>query len=149
MAHIGCNSCFHFGLSGIFRSTFLQPVNSCKKLNLKLSYKTQPHKTPYEILQFEEKLLPLQRSNVQAMLLQSEKVSEINFTAIWRPKIRKISLRCPPWEHFMEIVIYANSKETQYLAKNSCREKCLGKNLATLFPFTPSLTAQKIKISKQ
>ena len=49
----------------------------------------------------------------------------------------------------MEIVIYANSKETQSLAKNSCREKCLGKNLATLFPFTPSVTAQKIKISKQ
>ena len=82
------------------------------------------------------------------MLLQSEKVSEINFPAIWRPKIQKISLRCPPSERFMEIAIYANSKETQSLAKNSCRQNCLDKSLATLFPFTP-LTAQKMKISKQ
>ena len=37
----------------------------------------------------------------------------------------------------MEIVIYANSKETQSLAKNSCRQKCLHKSLATVFPFTP------------
>ena len=29
MALVGCNCCFHFGLSGIFPSTFLQPVNSC------------------------------------------------------------------------------------------------------------------------
>ena len=48
----------------------------------------------------------------------------------------------------MEIVIYASSKETQSLVKkNSCRQKCLDKSLATLFPFTP-LTAEKMKISK-
>ena len=131
-----------------FSKHFSTTSKQLRKLNLKLSYKTQPHKTPYEILQFQEKLQPLQRNNVQAMLLQSEKVLEINFPAIWRPKIQKISLRFPPWKHFMEIVIYANSKETKSLAKNSCRQKCLDKNLATLFPFTP-LTARKMKISKQ
>ena len=36
------------------------------------------------------------------MLLLSERVSEINFPAIWRPKIQKNSLWCAPWEHFME-----------------------------------------------
>ena len=36
------------------------------------------------------------------------------------------------------LLIYANSKETQSLAKNSCRQKCLDKSLATLFPFTPN-----------
>ena len=30
MAHDRCNSYFHFGLSGIFPSTFVQPVNSRK-----------------------------------------------------------------------------------------------------------------------
>ena len=91
MAHDGCNYYFHFGLWGIFPSTFLQPVNA--------------HKTPYEILQFQQKLLLLQKNDVQAMLLQSERVSKINFPAIWRSKIQKISLWYPPWEHFMEIVI--------------------------------------------
>ena len=47
----------------------------------------------------------------------------------------------------MEIIIYANIKETQSL-ENSCTQKCLDKSLAISFPFTP-LTAQKMKISKQ
>ena len=44
-----------------------------------------------------------QTKDVQAMILQSKRVSEIYFPAIWRPKIHKNSLWCPPWEHFMEI----------------------------------------------
>ena len=36
------------------------------------------------------------------------------------------------------LLVYTNSKETQSLAKNSCRQKCLYKILATLFPFTPN-----------
>ena len=82
------------------------------------------------------------------MLLQPDRVSEINFPSIWRPKIKKISLWCPPWEHFMETIIYASIKETQSLEKNSCTQKYLDKSLAISFPFTP-LTAQKMKISKQ
>ena len=35
----------------------------------------------------------------------SQRVLEINFPSIWRPKIQKIWLWCPPWGHFMEIVI--------------------------------------------
>ena len=90
----------------------------------------------------------MQTNDVQAMLLHSGSVSEINFLAIWRSKIQKSSLSCPPWEHFMEMVIQANNKETHSLAKNSCRQKCLDKSLAILFPFA-LLTDQKVKISKQ
>ena len=74
--------------------------------------------------------------------MHTMRVSEINFPSICRPKTQGISLWCPPWEHFMEIVIKANSKKTQSLAKNSCRQKCLDKSLAIMFPFTP-LTAPK------
>ena len=74
--------------------------------------------------------------------MHTMRVSEINFPAICRPKTQGISLWCPPWEHFMEIVIKANSKKTQSLAKKSCRQKCLDKSLAIMFPFTP-LTAPK------
>ena len=48
----------------------------------------------------------------------------------------------------MEIIIYANIKETQSLEKNSCTQKYLDKSLAMSFSFNP-LTAQKMKISKQ
>ena len=49
-------------------------VNSCSKL-LKNSY-------------FQDKLLPLQTNDVPAMLLQSEIVSEMHLSAIWKPKYR-------------------------------------------------------------
>ena len=67
-------------------------------------YKTQSPKTPHETLRLQEKCLPLQTNNVQVMLLQSEKMLEMNFPAIWRSNLQKFSLWCPPWEYLMEIV---------------------------------------------
>ena len=49
-------------------------VNFCSKL-LKNSY-------------FQDKLLPRQTNDVPAMLLQSEIVSEMHLSAIWKPKYR-------------------------------------------------------------
>ena len=58
----------------------------------------------HETLKFQEKLLPLQTNGVQAMLLKSERVSEMQFQAIWRPKPQKFSLWCQPWQCLTEIV---------------------------------------------
>ena len=44
-------------------------------------------------------MLPLPAYNVQAILLQSKRVSEIHFPALWRPKLQEFSLRFPQWEH--------------------------------------------------
>ena len=63
------------------------------------------------------------------MLLQSERVSEMHFQAIWRPKLPEFSLWYQPWKHLMEIVNYANNKETESLGENSLRQKCLDKSL--------------------
>ena len=69
-----------------------------------MNFKTQSHKIPHEAQKFQEKLLLLQRNDVQAMLLQSERVLEMNFLAIWIPKLKKISVSwCPPLEHLIEI----------------------------------------------
>ena len=43
------------------------------------------------------------------------------FPAIWRPKFQKGFPQCPTDS--------TNSKETQSLGKNGCREKCLDKSL--------------------
>ena len=61
-------------------------------------------KLPHETLKFQEKLLPLQTNDVQAMLLKSERVSGMQFQAIWRPKLQKFCLWCQPWKHLTEIV---------------------------------------------
>ena len=82
--------------AGIFASTFLQPVNGSKSSILN-------HKTPHESLKFQEKSVPLQTNDVQAMFLQSVTVSKLNFPAIWRPKLWILFLWCQPWEHLMEI----------------------------------------------
>ena len=105
-----------------------------------MSYKTQSHRTPHETLKFQEKLLSLQTNYVQAMLLQSETVSEVNFSAIWRPKLQKFPLRCPPWQHLMKIFNQVNSKETESLAKNRCRQKCLHKSLISVSVAYPDMT---------
>ena len=42
---------------------------------------------PYETLKIQKKLLLLQTNDVQVMLLQSERVSEMPFSATWRPTI--------------------------------------------------------------
>ena len=47
------------------------------KLNLFDSSSQFFFKTPHRTLKFEEKLLPLQTNDVQAMLLQSERVLEL------------------------------------------------------------------------
>ena len=67
-----------------------------------MSYETQSHKTHHETLKFQENLLPLQTNNVQAMLPLSERMSGMHFSAIWRLKLQKTSLWCPPWEHLTE-----------------------------------------------
>ena len=54
-------------------------------------------------------MLLLQTNDVQAMLLQSEKVLEMHFPGNWRPKFRDIEL--------------SNSKETESLGKIGCRQK--------------------------
>ena len=61
-----------------------------------MNYKTQSQKTPHETLKFQEKsLLLLQTNDVQVMLLQTQRVSEMSFSAIWKPKLQKLSLWCP------------------------------------------------------
>ena len=76
--------------AGIFPSTFLQPKNGSKKLNLIiLNFK------------FQGKSLLLQTNNVQAMLLQSERVLEMNFPAIWQCKLQKLPLHCQPRQHLI------------------------------------------------
>ena len=52
-------------------------------------------------------------NNVQATLLQSERVSEMLFPAIWRPEFQKILFLCPPWGYLMETVNSANYKKTE------------------------------------
>ena len=44
------------------------------------------------------------KSCLQAFILQSERLSEIHFMAIERPKFQKLFLPCPPWGYFMETV---------------------------------------------
>ena len=50
---------------------------------------------------FQGKLLLLQTNNVQAMLLQSERVLEMNFPAIWQCKLQKLPLHCQPRQHLI------------------------------------------------
>ena len=47
------------------------------------------------------------------MLLQSERVLEMHFTASRVPKLQKYSIWCSPWEHLTEIVNKGKSKETE------------------------------------
>ena len=63
-----------------------------------MSYETQSHKTPHETPKFQEKLLLLETNDVQAMLLQSERVLEMQFQAIWRPKLQNIFPLMPTME---------------------------------------------------
>ena len=58
----------------------------------------------HQTLVFTEKIIFI--SNVQSILLDSNRVSEIHFPAIWRPKFQKI---------FPSIVNQTNSKETELI----------------------------------
>ena len=83
--------------------SFPQPELTCSNptmetLNLNLI------KPAMKLTKFQEKSLLLQTNDVQAMLLQSERVLEMNFPAIWRPKLQTLLLWCPPRELLMEIV---------------------------------------------
>ena len=82
-------------------------------------------KTPLETRKFQEKLLPLQTNDVQAKLLQSERVLEMHFPANWRSKFQKVLIWYVPRGNLLGIVNYANSKETESLSKNGFRQKCL------------------------
>ena len=70
--------------SGIFPSTFLHPINSSKNSIFESRYKTQSHKTPHETLKVSRKIAAAaDKRCVQAMFLQSERVSEMNFPAVF------------------------------------------------------------------
>ena len=103
-----CYSCNDhiYSKTGIFLSRFMQPVSGSKNSIFKLSHNTQSHTTPYETLKYQEKSLPLQTNNVQTMLLQSEKLSEMSLPAIWRPKLQKFSFwyQCgsPSWSNLFK-----------------------------------------------
>ena len=58
----------------------MQQVNGSKNAILNWVVKLS-HKTPHESLKFQEKAMPLQTNDVQAMLLQLERVLEMNFPA--------------------------------------------------------------------
>ena len=64
--------------------------------------------------------------------LKSKSVPEMHFTAIWKSKFTDL----------------ANSKKTQSLGKNGCRQKCLNKSLEIKFIFT-SNTARNTVISSK
>ena len=78
------------------------------------------------------------------MLLQLEKVSETSFPAIWRPKIQKISLRCPPWEHFL----FMQTVKKLNLCGRTVADKSAWIKAWLHFSHLP-LTALKMKIPKQ
>ena len=98
-------------------------------LNLFYSFCQLFFETPYKTLKFQEKVLRLQANDAQAMLLQSEGVLEMHFPANWRPKFQKALLWYPPWGNLKEIVDQTNSKETESLRKNGCRQKCFDESL--------------------
>ena len=74
------------------------------KLNLFDSSCQLFFQTPHKTLKFQEKLLPMQTNDVQAMLLLSERVLEMHFPANWRPKFQKVLLWYPPWGNLREIM---------------------------------------------
>ena len=53
----------------------------------------------------------------------------MHFLAVCRPKFQTFSLRCLPWGHPTEPLSYANSKETESLGENGCRQRCVDKSL--------------------
>ena len=57
----------------------------------------------------------------------------MHFLAICRPKFQTFSLPCLPWGHPTEPPSWANIKETEFLRKNSYRQKCLDKSLNVQF----------------
>ena len=66
------------------------------------------------------------------MLLQSERVSEMDLIAICIPKLQKFSIWCSPWEYLTEIANKGNSKETESSGENGSRQNCLDKSLTFL-----------------
>ena len=97
MRNIGKLICLLPPRADIFLSTFLQPIKGSKKsilnwamkLNLfNLTLLVNFFHNSWKNSDFQDKLLPLQTNDVQAMLLQSEIVSEINLSANWKTKCR-------------------------------------------------------------
>ena len=62
-------------------------------------------------------------NNVQATLLQSERVSEMLFPAIWRPEFQKIFFLCSPWGYLMETVNSVNYKKTESMGGETAVDK--------------------------
>ena len=58
-----------------------------------------------------------------------------HFTALYRLKFEKTSLRPPPWGQSTEPLNYVNSKETEPLGENGSRQKCLDKRLNITIKF--------------
>ena len=61
--------------------------------------------------------------NVQAMLLQSERVSEMHFPAIWRPEFQKTFFPCTLWGYLTETVNWANYKKKLDLSGKTAADK--------------------------
>ena len=59
------------------------------------------------------------------MPLQSQRLSEMVFLAIYRPKLQKYLHWCPTWEHLMEIFNEVNSNDTECLAKTAVDKSAL------------------------
>ena len=56
----------------------------------------------YSKLMFTKKIMII--NNVRAMPLQSERVLEVHFPAIWIPEFQEFLLQCPPWGYLMGTV---------------------------------------------
>ena len=114
---------FLFILSGIFPSTFLQPVNGSKNSILNWVMKLSPFMCFYFYFLFLKHLerfsILFTYSSYPLVLILTNHIKEscmylssqlffktprkvpqkINFVAMWRPKFQKIFLWCLPWGH--------------------------------------------------
>ena len=110
--------CRFKGGPAIFLSIFMQRVNGSKKSILNWVIKLSLIELPMKLWSSKKNYC----SSTQTMCklcFCSQRLSEMNFLAIWRTKLQKCLLWCPPWEHLMEIFKYVNSKETESLAKTT------------------------------
>ena len=73
--------------------------------------------------------------NVQAMLLQSERVSEMHFPAIWRPEFQNFlslyTLGIPHGDSKLSKL----QEKTGSIGENGCRQKCLDRSLNATHAF--------------
>ena len=83
----------------------------------------------YSQVIFMEKNHVYQRCTRYASAIRS---SEMHFPAIRIPEFQKFFFWCSPLGYLTETMNYANSKETESLGENGCRQNCLDKILDLL-----------------